>query len=65
MRLEIDDLNQFGRARLEDDYATVQRRDGGKTSRADFALGWMAMAVRHRMWSYFTAAARHRIEPAA
>jgi len=50
---------------LEDDYATVQRRDGGKTSRADFALGWMAMAVRHRMWSYFTAAARHRIEPAA
>lgn len=65
MRLELDDLNQFGRSRLEDDYAAVQRRDNGKTSRADFALGWMAMAARHRLWSYFTAAARHRLEQAA
>ena len=65
MRLDIEDLTQFGRARLEDDYAAVQRRSGGKTSRADFALGWMAMAVRHRLWSYFTAAAHHRLEEAA
>ena len=65
MRLSIDDLNDFGRARLEDDYAAVSRRDGGKTSRADFALGWMAMACRHRLWSYFTADARQRLEQAA
>lgn len=65
MNLSIEDLNDFGRARLEDDYAVVERRDGGKTSRADFALGWMAMAVRHRLWSYFTTDARVRLESAA
>jgi hypothetical protein len=54
MRLSIEDLNDFGRARLEDDFQVTERRDGGKTSRTDFALGWMAMAVRHRLWSYFT-----------
>jgi uncharacterized protein (DUF2132 family) len=62
MNLSIDDLNDFGRARLEDDYARVERRDGGKTSRADFALGWMAAMVRHRLWSYFTPEARARLE---
>lgn len=62
MRLDIDDLNDFGKGRLEDDYTAVNRRDGGKTSRADFALGWMAMAVRHHLWSYFTDAARTRLE---
>lgn len=62
MNLSVDDLNDFGRARLEDDYAAVERRDGGKTSRADFALGWMAMAIRHHLWSYFTVEARARLE---
>jgi uncharacterized protein (DUF2132 family) len=65
MRLEITDLTEFGRLQLEDDYAATQRRAGGKTSRADFALGWMAMAVRHRLWSYFSARARHRLEEPA
>jgi len=45
MRLSIEDLSEFGRARLEDDYAAVSRRDGGKTSRIDFGLGWMAAMV--------------------
>lgn len=62
MRLSIEDLNEFGRARLEDDYAAVSRRDGGKTSRIDFALGWMAAMARHRLWSYFSAEARDRLE---
>jgi hypothetical protein len=61
VNLSIDDLNDFGRVRLEDDYAAVERRDGGKTSRADFALGWMAMAVRHRLWSYFTVEFKRKV----
>lgn len=65
MRLSLDDLDEFGRARLEDDYAAVARRDGGKTSRTDFALGWMALAYRHHLWSYFTPEARGRLEQAA
>lgn len=65
MNLSIQDLNDFGNARLEDDFQRVQRRDGGKTSRIDFSLGWMAMAYRHRLWSYFTADARRRFEQAA
>lgn len=64
MNLSLDDLNDFGHARLEDDYARVERRDGGKTSRADFALGWMAAMVRINQWSYFTPAARARLESA-
>ena len=64
MRLSIEDLNDFGRARLEDDYAVVARRDGGKTSRVDFALGWMAAMARHRLWSYFTEDARERLDVA-
>lgn len=62
MRLDSSDLNDFGRARLEDDFIATERRDGGKTSRTDFALGWMAMAVRHRLWSYFTEEARERLQ---
>jgi len=61
VRLSIEDLNDFGRSRLEDDYAAVSRRDGGKTSRIDFALGWMAAMARHRLWSYFTTEARERL----
>jgi hypothetical protein len=62
MNLAVDDLAEFGRSRLEDDYHGVERRDGGKTSRTDFALGWMALAVRHKLWSYFTPEARMRFE---
>jgi len=62
VKLSIEDLNDFGRARLEDDYAAVSRRDGGKTSRIDFALGWMAAMARHRLWSYFTTDARQRLQ---
>jgi hypothetical protein len=65
MKLSLEDLNEVGRARLEDDFQGVERRDGGKTSRMDFALGWMAMAVRCRLWSYFTTGARARLEVAA
>jgi len=61
MKLSIDDLTSFGRARLEDDFHATARRDGGKTSRTDFALGWMALAVRHHLWSYFTADAKGRL----
>lgn len=61
-RLSLDDLDDFGRGRLEDDYAQMERRDNGKTSRVDFALGWMALALRHRLWSYFTKEARERLE---
>lgn len=62
MKLSIEDLDDFGRSRLEDDYAVVTRRDGGKTSRIDFALGWMAAMARHRLWSYFSTEARNRLE---
>jgi hypothetical protein len=64
MNLSIDDLSAFGRSRLEDDYQGVARRDGGKTSRADFALGWMALAVRYKLWTLFTPEARARIATA-
>jgi hypothetical protein len=62
VKLSIEDLDDFGRSRLEDDYAVVTRRDGGKTSRIDFALGWMAAMARHRLWSYFSTEARNRLE---
>lgn len=60
MNLSIDDLNDFGRARLDDDFQACERR-GRRGSRDDFAEGWMAMAVRHRLWSYFTDEARTRL----
>lgn len=62
MNLSIEDLSDFGRSQLESDYVRVERRDGGKTSRADFALGWMAFAVRYKVWVLFTAEARARLE---
>lgn len=62
MNLSIDDLKPFGQAQLEDDFHAVERRDGGKTSRADFALGWIALAVRYKLWSLFTDEARARLE---
>lgn len=62
MMLLLDDLSDWGRARVEDDYQGVERRDGGKTSRADFALGWMAAMSRPKQWQNFTPEARGRIE---
>jgi len=64
MNLSLDDLSDFGKARLEDDFQRVERRDGGKTSRTDFSLGWMAAMVRISQWSYFTTDARKRLEAA-
>lgn len=64
MNLSLDDLSDFGKARLEDDFQRVERRDGGKTSRTDFALGWMAAMLRISQWSYFTVDARKRLEAA-
>lgn len=57
-----DDLNAEGLAKLERDYQTVERRDGGKTSRQDFALGWMALAVRFGMWNLFNEEAKARLK---
>jgi hypothetical protein len=53
VKLSVDDLNDFGKARLEDDFLKTARRDGGKTSRTDFALGWMAAMLRISQSSYF------------
>ena len=61
MNLSIDDLNDFGRARLEDDFTSCDRRDK-RGSLADFAEGWMALAVRYNLWSVFTAEAQHRLK---
>lgn len=61
MNLSLDDLNDFGRDRVEDDFRACDRRNK-HGSLADFAEGWMALAVRHRLWSYFTAEARTRLE---
>jgi hypothetical protein len=59
---QLDDLNDFGKARLEDDFQACDRR-GRRASRVDFSEGWMAMAVRHHLWSYFTPEAHGRLEP--
>lgn len=61
MTLSIEDLNDFGRARLLDDFNACDRR-GKRASLTDFANGWMALAVRHKLWSYFTDDARGRLE---
>ena len=61
VQLSVDDLNAFGRSRLESDFLNVERRDGGKTSRTDFSLGWMALAVRFKLWSLFTDEAKERL----
>jgi hypothetical protein len=53
MKLSLRDLSEAGHARLEDDFGGVERRDGGRTSRIDFGLGWMAAMVRTRQRSYF------------
>ncbi len=63
----LDDLNDFGRAKIEEDYADRERfmpdRPGGaaRIERHDFAAGWIAMAVRHRLWSYFNDDGRARL----
>lgn len=63
MNLSIEDLTEHGRARVEDDFRACGRR-GKHGSLADFAEGWMALAARHKLWSYFTAEARARLEAA-
>jgi hypothetical protein len=62
VQLTLQDLNVYGRSRLESDFLSVDRRDGGKTSRTDFALGWMALAVRFHLWSLFTDEAKARLQ---
>lgn len=64
MPLHLDpseDMNASGQERLERDYQTIERRDGGKTSRTDFALGWVACAARFGIWAVFTPAAAARL----
>jgi len=61
----IEDLNDYGRARLEDDYAQRDRftiARGRRCDHRDFATGWLSLAVRHKLWSYFTKEARARLE---
>jgi uncharacterized protein (DUF2132 family) len=64
MRFSIEDLTEVGRARLEDDFQRSARR-GKRGSLGDFAEGWMALAYRHKLWSYFTPEARARLDTAA
>lgn len=61
MTLLIEDLNDFGRGRMENDFRACDRRNK-HGSMADFAEGWMALAVRHRLWSYFTPEAKTRLD---
>lgn len=64
MNLTLDDLNTFGQARFEEDYARRPGResDGKKhQDRESVAYGWMAAMVRISQWSYFTADARARL----
>jgi hypothetical protein len=62
--LHLDDLNDFGKARVMDDFQACDRR-GGRGSLADFGEGWMALAVRHKLWAYFTDEARARLKVVA
>ena len=61
LRLEMDDLTTEGQRKLEQDYQTIERRDRCKTSREDFALGWMACATRYGMRGLFTPEAQQRL----
>jgi hypothetical protein len=64
----LDDLNDYGRARLEEDYARREQfmpdRPGGATriERHGFAAGWIGLAVRHKLWSYFNDEGRARLQ---
>lgn len=64
MSLTLDDLCPFGLELFEADYAQRPGResDGKKhQDRESVAFGWMALAVRHRLWSLFTPEARARL----
>lgn len=63
LQLDTDDLTAVGRAKLELDYRAVELRDGGKTSRMDFSLGWIACAQRFGVRTLFTDAAQKRLWP--
>lgn len=68
MNLSISDLSPFGLELFENDYAQRPGResDGKKhQDRESVAFGWMALAVRYRLWSLFTTEARARLEPPA
>lgn len=64
MNLSLEDLDGFGRARMQDDFEACDRRDK-HGSLADFAEGWMAAMVRIKQWSYFTTEAAERLRGAA
>ncbi len=69
MNLTLGDLNAYGLSLFENDYAQRPGResDGKKhQDRESVAYGWMALAVRFKLWSLFTAEARARlrVEPA-
>jgi hypothetical protein len=55
----LDDLNEYGRAKFEEDYAD-QESAVGRNGRRAFAAGWTTMAARSKLWSYFTEAGRAR-----
>ncbi len=61
MMLSIEDLNGYGQGRMEDDFDRCDRR-GKRAAKDDFAEGWMALAVRHKLWSHFTDRARARLQ---
>jgi hypothetical protein len=63
----LDDLNDFGRAMFEEDFGRrgefMPERTGGagRIERQGFAAGWIAMSVRHKLWSYFNDEGRARL----
>lgn len=67
MNLSIEDLNAYGLSLFESDYAQRPGResDGKKhQDRESVVFGWMALAVRYKLWSLFTDEARARLAAA-
>jgi hypothetical protein len=65
MDLSVDDLSPFGLSVFEEIYGQRPGResDGKKhQDRESVAFGFMALAVRYKLWSYFTVEARARLE---
>jgi hypothetical protein len=65
MNLSLEDMSPFGLELFETDYAARPGRESdGKRhqDRESVAFGWMALAVRYRLWSLFTAEARARLD---
>jgi hypothetical protein len=57
----LADLNEYGLAKFEEDYAD-QESAVGRNGRRAFAAGWTTMAVRSKLWSYFNEPGRARRE---